>query len=111
MSVALVIIIGVGIVGLVLLPLDFVTVLCLLFSRKGSPSNTGDSTEFEGKVGTVAVGFSSTVSGSSGRVEISGTTWPAELAHDSENAPKEGDSVSIVGRRGLTLLVSPTDAT
>lgn len=45
-----------------------------------------------------------------GRVQAMATSWPAELLETGENTHIfPGDAVTIMGRRGITLLVLPGD--
>jgi hypothetical protein len=45
-----------------------------------------------------------------GRVQAMATSWPAELLEVDENTHIfPGESVTIMGRRGITLLVMPGD--
>lgn len=44
-----------------------------------------------------------------GRVRFQGSSWKARFYHPDYPAAVSGESVKIVGRQGITLLVEPKD--
>lgn len=42
-----------------------------------------------------------------GQIKFQGTYWQAELAQPSYGKIDAGESIEVVGRRGITLLVVP----